>query len=247
MTCLLRGLWRVLCVVDFLVLTLLAWLLALLPAAWLGHCYRPLFHAWCRSFVQALGATIHVHQHYAGSLPRQYILIANHPSAFEDIGIPAVFPVTSLAKIEVRDWLIFGRISRAAGTLYVRREERESRRAALDAMIGFLRDGGSLVIYPEGGCHGRRLHTPFQRGAFAAAHASGVPIVPVFIHYEAQESFEWKGQTLPQKILQLARAPNRRVNMHVFDALLPQDYPDEGAMRDAALSLYQKWDERFLS
>lgn len=247
MTWLLRCLWRLLCVADFLLITLLAWLLACLPRALTRSWYASVFHIWCRAFCQALGASIHVHQRYSGSLPRQYILIANHPSAFEDIGIPACFPVTSLAKIEVRDWWIFGRISTAAGTLYVRREDRDSRQAALTAMIDALASGRNLGIYPEGGCHGRRLFPRFQRGAFAAARASGVAIVPVFIEYEAQESFEWQGQTLPQKIWQLATAPNRRVDMHVFEPLQPQDYASDDDMREAALRLYQAWDQRFLA
>ncbi len=44
---------------------------------------------------------------------------------FEDIGIPAVFPVHSLAKIEVRDWWLVGRISVASGSLYVERESKQ--------------------------------------------------------------------------------------------------------------------------
>lgn len=243
---LLRLAWRMLAVADFLVMTSIAWLLTFLPQKLRAAWYGAVFRSWCRSFCQALGASMHVHQRYSGRLPAHYILIANHPSAFEDIAIPALFPVTSLAKIEVRDWLVFGRISAAAGTLYVRREERESRQAALAAMIDWVGSGRNLAIYPEGGCHGRRLFARFQRGAFATSIASGVPIVPVFIEYEAQESFEWQGQTLIQIILQMARAPNRRVNLHVFDPLLPASYGDEIAMRDAAHALYQSWDQRFL-
>lgn len=246
MTYLFRLAWRMLAVADFLVMTVIAWLLTFLPKKCIAGWYGVVFRSWCRSFCQALGASMHVHQHYAGRLPTHYILIANHPSAFEDIGIPALFPVTSLAKIEVRDWFVFGRISAAAGTLYVRREERESRQAALAAMIEWVRSGRNLAIYPEGGCHGRRLFARFQRGAFAASIASGVPIVPVFIEYEAQESFEWQGQTLVQVILQMARAPNRRVNLHVFDPLQPASYVDEIGMREATYALYKNWDQRFL-
>lgn len=246
MSYLLQLAWRTVCLLDFIVMTLIAWLLACLPRRLTQSWYNHVFRTWCRTFCKALGASIHVHQHYAGSLPGHYILIANHPSAFEDIGIPAMFPVTSLAKAEVKNWFIFGRISAAAGTLYVKREERESRHAALAAMIDCIGRGHKLAIYPEGGCHGRRLFTRFQRGAFAAAITSGVPIVPVFIHYEAQDSFEWQGQTLVQIVMQMAFAPNRRVNMHVFDPLLPADHADEGSMRDAAHALYQTWDQRFL-
>lgn len=246
MTYLITFIWRVLTLVDFIVITAIAWLLTLLPGHGIGKHYVGLFRIWCRSFTQMLGTKIRVHQHYSAGLPQQYILIANHPSAFEDIGIPAVFPVTSLAKAEVQYWPILGRISSAAGTLYVKREEKESRQAALASMVDFLATGQNLAIYPEGGCKGRRLYERFLRGAFAASVTTGVPILPVFIHYEAQESFEWAGQTLPKKILELATSPNKQVNFHVFEPLKPENYLSEEAMRDATYALYQEWDARFL-
>ncbi len=70
--------------------------------------YYSLFRFWCRSFARALGVDLRLHQKNTRALPKHYILIANHPSAFEDIGIPALFPVHSLAKIEVRR-LVAGR------------------------------------------------------------------------------------------------------------------------------------------
>ena len=240
-----RCLQRTLALIDFLLLTLLAWSLACLPRALTRSWYFGLFRAWSCSFVRALGVQLFLHQHYTGQLPKQYLLIANHPSALEDIGIPALFPVVSLAKIEVADWWIFGRISRAAGTLYVKREDRESRHAALEALIAGLRSGVNICLYPEGGCKGRRLYTRFQRGAFAAACATGTPIVPVYLHYEAAEAFEWDGQTLIGKLWEIARSPNGRVNVHVFEPLRPGDHASEEALRDAAYALYQHWDRHF--
>ena len=101
---------------DFVAFTLLIWLLSWLP--WRGkHPVAGLFHAWCRSFVRALDVELRLHQMNLRPLPKRFILIANHPAAFEDIGIPALFDVVSLAKLQVQDWFVVGRISKAAGTL----------------------------------------------------------------------------------------------------------------------------------
>ena len=101
-------LWRFVMVLEFIAFTLVMYLLSYLPAA-LRPWYFRLFRYWCRSFVRALGIDLRLHQHNTRPLPERYILVANHPSAFEDIGIPALFPVHSLAKIEVADWWIVGR------------------------------------------------------------------------------------------------------------------------------------------
>lgn len=245
----LRGLgWLVLRVVDWLELTVFTAFMygtSYLPEPW-RRWYPRLFHAWCRAFVRAMGVDLRLHQKNARPLPRQYILISNHPSAFEDIGVPALFPVVSLAKIEVADWWIVGRISRAAGTLYLKRELRESRRAAFQRILDELAWGKNICVYPEGGCKGRRVQ-PFRRGIFDVSLRSGVPILPVFLHYEAQEDFEWLSpQTLPSKILQILATRNSRANYYVHDAIHPGDFPGKEQYCDHVHGLYLAWQAKYL-
>jgi lyso-ornithine lipid O-acyltransferase len=148
---------RVFLITDHVIFTSLLYLLSFLPSSILKRFYPRLFWAWSRSFVRALDVDLNLLQNNARPLPRQYLLIANHPSAFEDIGIPSLFNVHSLAKVEVRDWPIVGRISHAAGTLYVRREDRDSRREAYEDILQAVKEGKNVALYPEGGCKGRRI------------------------------------------------------------------------------------------
>ncbi|HSC78781.1 MAG TPA: lysophospholipid acyltransferase family protein [Chitinolyticbacter sp.] len=232
--------------IDLALFTLFMVLLALLPLSWLGV-YPRLFHAWCRCFVRALNVELRLHQHHARALPQHYILIANHPSAFEDVGIPALFPVVSLAKIEVRDWWLVGRIAAAAGTLFVQRENKDSRQAAQAALVEAVRAGHNIALYPEGGCKGRRLWNHFLYGAFTVSLETGVPIVPVFLHYEAQQAFEWADdETLLQKIWHIVTSPNPVANYHVFDAFDPADFVDREAYSAHVYRCYQGWQQRFL-
>ncbi|TJZ72925.1 lysophospholipid acyltransferase family protein [Chitiniphilus eburneus] len=161
---------------DLAVFTVAMALLARLPLAWLTGWYPRLFQRWCRAFVRALGVDLRLHQHYTGRLPERYILIANHPSAFEDIGIPALFPVTNLAKAEVRHWWIVGRIATAAGTLFVQREDKDSRQAAQAALIAAVRAGHNVAIYPEGGCKGDCCGTSFSMAPSACRWKPACPL-----------------------------------------------------------------------
>ena len=231
---------------DFLLLTLLVYLLSWLP--WPGtHPVARLFRPWCRAFVRALDVDLRVHQKHRRRLPKRYILIANHPSAFEDIGIPAAFDVVSLAKLQVQDWFVAGRIARAAGTLFVDRDNPESRQQVIQAMVDAVNAGQNIALYPEGGCKGRRLFKEFKSGAFDVSIRTGVPILPVFIHYEAQDDFEWQPPyTLPDKIRHIMTAVNNRANYYVYDVLDPKDYPDKYAMKAAAYALYARWDSQYL-
>ena len=247
MLLLLRFLCKLIGWVDFVLLTAFVYLLAWLP--WPGrHPVARLFPAWCRAFVRALDVDLRLHQKNRKRLPARFILIANHPSAFEDIGIPALFDVVSLAKLQVRDWFIAGRISKAAGTLYVDRDDPESRDHAIETMVNAVNSGQNIALYPEGGCKGRRLFKEFKSGAFEVSMRTGVPILPLFLHYEAQDDFEWQPPyTLPHKIWHMMTAVNNRANYYVYDIVDPKDYADKYAMKAAVYALYVKWDAQYLA
>ncbi|MBM5572833.1 MULTISPECIES: lysophospholipid acyltransferase family protein [Deefgea] len=244
---LIRCLIRSIALLDLAVFSLIMLLLSLLPQSVLLRFYPCLFHAWCRCFVSALGVSIRLHQHQRQALPEHYILIANHPSALEDVGIPSLFAVRSLAKIEVKDWFLVGKIATAAGTLYVQRENKASRQTAQAELIAAVQSGDNIALYPEGGCKGRRIADRFLFGAFAVSIATNTPIVPVFLHHEAQEIFEWRQkESLPQKLWAILTSPNSIVHYHVFDPLFPSDFADKESYCSSTHQQYLDWQRRFL-
>ena len=242
-----RVLWMGWCWCELVVLTVLLYAFSFLPKSWLYPWYFVIFRFWCRLFVSALGLNLKLHQKNISLLPKQYILIANHPSAVEDIGIPTLFPVYSLAKEEVRDWWWAGRINVAAGTLFVQRESAEARRMAVEQIETALKKGRNVALYPEGGCKGRRLFSSFRYGAFDISMRTGIPILPVFLHYESQDDFEWRNpQTLPQKLWHFMTSQNPCVNYYVYDAIDPKSFSSKEEYNQHVYNLYLKWQERYL-
>lgn len=233
--------------VDLVLFSVVMYGLAWVPGVSGGPIYHRAFRYWAQIFVRALGVKLMLHEKNLNPLPDNFILIANHPSAFEDIGIPALFDVHSVAKHEVAHWWIAGRISRAAGTLYVKRESKESRNAVAQQMLDELAGGKNIAIYPEGGCKGKRIYERFLYGAFDASIKSGVPILPVFLHYEAQDTFEWRDpQTLIHKIWHFMTASNPRANYYVYDAMYPADFEDKEHFSSAAREKYLEWQKEYL-
>jgi 1-acyl-sn-glycerol-3-phosphate acyltransferase len=231
---------------ELILLGIPLYLFSFLPGERRGNWYVHLFQHWCRAFVHALGVDLRLHQKNRKPLPERYLLIANHPSAFEDIGIPALFDVDSLAKIEVRDWWLVGRISVAAGTLFVARESRSSRAEAVRLIEQRLREGRNVSLYPEGGVMGMHLHDSFRHGVFDISLRTGIPIVPVFIHYESQQDFYWGRQTLPEKLLQLMHTRNNRANYYLYDAFEPADFTDKRSYNAAVHQQYLAWQRKYL-
>ena len=242
-----RFLYRLLCWIDFFLATFIMYILSWLPLKITNLWYPLLFRQWCKVFIRAMGVDLKLHQKNTKPLPEQYIVIGNHPSAFEDVGMPALFKARYLAKLELKDWFILGRISVHAGTLYVRREDKASRKQAAGQIREALKQGDSIGIYPEGGCKGKRIHLPFHFGAFDIALEHGIPILPVFLHYEAQETFEWTPyENLIQKIKAITFAPNRTANYYVFDPIEPNQFENKEILTIHVQNLYLEWQKKYL-
>lgn len=232
---------------DFIALTIVLYILSWVPRKFLVNWYFRLYRVWCRAFVRALDVDLKLHQKNLNEIPENYILIANHPSAFEDIGIPALFEVYSLAKIEVKDWWVVGRISSAAGNLYVERESRESRGQAAKTILEGAKKGKNIALYPEGGCKGKRIFESFRYGAFDVSMKSGIPILPVFLHYEAQDDFEWRNpHTLLDKIYHFLNTENSTANYYVFDAIDPAQFASKEEFTEYTWQLYKNWQNKYM-
>ena len=244
---LLKTLWIAWNWLELAVFTLLIYLLAWMPRSLIRSFYHKLFRVWCSMFVRALSVDLRLHQKNSKPLPKQFILIANHPSAFEDVGIPALFNVHPLAKAGVRKWWFAGRINVAAGTVFVKRSDRDSRRQAVESLIEVLEQGHSIALFPEGGCFGRRLRETFHAGAFDISIRTGIPLLPVFIHYEAQEVFEWMDPaTLPHKIWHIVTSPNDKANYYVYDAIYPEGQTNKFVFAESVRQKFLKWQEEYL-
>jgi len=242
-----RSAWLIWCWLELTLLTLILYILAWLPRSVNLFYYHKLFRFWCSLFVRALGVDLRLHEKNARPLPEQFILIANHPSAFEDVGIPALFNVYPLAKQGVREWFIVGRINYAAETIFVKRDNPDSRHAAVDQLMKKLEQGCNVVIFPEGGCKGRRIYSRFEYGAFDISLRTGIPILPVFLHYEAQETFEWRDpHTLLHKMWHFMTSQNNQANYYVYDAIYPAGFTDKQAYAEHVHNLYMQWQGRYL-
>lgn len=227
-------------------LSIVLYLLTFLPRFFSGRYYHFLSRVWCKIFVHALDVDLKLVHKNRNPLPRHYILIANHPSALEDFGVPALFDIYPLAKAGVRDWIILGRISDYAGTIYVKRGSADSRKSAKQALANAVSSGKNIVIFPEGGCKGARIYEKFHTGAFEISMQSGIPILPVFLQYIDQQAFTWAGQTLVQKLWQIFRAGNNEVNYYVHDAIYPDAFADKESYAKYAHSLFLDWQKDYL-
>ncbi|UCF93216.1 MAG: 1-acyl-sn-glycerol-3-phosphate acyltransferase [Desulfobacterales bacterium] len=113
-----------------------------------------------------------------------YIFMCNHQSNFDIPVILAHLPVQFrwLAKAELFKIPILSRSMRGAGYISIDRSNQESAFKSIKQAAQTVKDGVSVMIFPEGTRSRDGKIGPFKKGGFVLAVDSGVPIVPLIIH-----------------------------------------------------------------
>lgn len=113
-----------------------------------------------------------------------YIYMCNHQSNFD---IPVLLAYLSvqfrwLAKAELFKIPIFGQGMRGAGYISIDRSNRKSAMESLNKAARIIKNGVSVMIFPEGTRSDDGNIRSFKKGGFILAVDAGVPVVPVIIH-----------------------------------------------------------------
>lgn len=176
-------------------LVLIVFLLLSVPASFAGPLgarlrdfLAPLF---CRALCRLL--QIEVRQDRApGREPA--LLVANHVSWLDVIVLGRESSLCFLAKAEVASWPVLGRLARAQGCVFIDRSRRMTIPSVNRQIADRLREGRSVVLFPEAttsdGTRIQRFHAPhFQAAEDAMALDPGletVAIQPLAICYARQ-------------------------------------------------------------
>jgi len=109
--------------------------------------------------------------------------MSNHQSNFDIPVLLAHLPVQFrwLAKAELFKIPIFSRAMRGAGYVRIDRFNRESAIQSIKEAAAKMKDGVSVMIFPEGTRSHDGSIRPFKKGGFVMAVDTGVPIVPVIL------------------------------------------------------------------
>ncbi len=113
-----------------------------------------------------------------------FIYMPNHVSNFDIPVLQAYLPVQFrwIAKAELFKIPIFGYAMKRAGYISIDRFDRKGAIQSLNNAAEIIRNGTSVIIFPEGTRSQNQSIQSFKKGGFVLAVDSGVPIIPVIIH-----------------------------------------------------------------
>jgi len=162
---------------------------------------------------------------------RPAIFISNHASLFDPPLVVSTLPCRPVfvAKRELGQVPFLGWVIWLAGFIFIDRGDRRAARRSLTRAAERIRDGQSIVAFPEGtrSRDGRLL--PFKKGPFSLAFEAGVPVVPFAIQGGAE--------ILPKGTWRVRGGPYRLVMGTPLD---PGTFASPAALREAADSAVRR-------
>jgi 1-acyl-sn-glycerol-3-phosphate acyltransferase len=138
---------------------------------------------WAKSILTVSGIDVSIGGLSNIDPGRSYIFMSNHRSNFDIPVLLGCLPVQFrwLAKAELFKIPIFGRAMSGAGYVKIDRFNRESAIKSIDQVAAKMKNGVSVMIFPEGTRSEDGNVKPFKKGGFVMAVDSQVPIIPVIL------------------------------------------------------------------
>ena len=147
---------------------------------------------WLRWF----SAIVNLHIIKEGELPdRRAILVSNHISWLDIIVIGQYLPAYFVAKSDISSWPVIGYLARQAGTIFIRRGNKQHIKTTAEKMVWLLKQNSNIVAFPEGTTTKGDEVLNFHSSLFQPALLTKSAIQPVVLQYQgaAKESAPFIG------------------------------------------------------
>jgi len=173
---------------------------------------RAIFRAWSRGVLRILNARVEV----VGTPPEApFFLVSNHLSYIDIAVLGARLDCVFVAKADIDDWPIFGRLVRAVGTIYVDRTSKRDIPRVSALIHETMERGRGIVLFPEGTSTDGSTVLKFKPALLEPAVAAGVGVTTAALTYVTPPSTEparmaicwWGEMTFSDHALKLFRHP----------------------------------------
>ena len=151
------------------------------------------FRTWARAFARLAGMKIEV----IGPVPKPpFFLVSNHLGYMDIPAIRAVADGVFVAKAEIRDWFIAGKIISDMGMIFIDRQNRRDIPRAGAKIISRLSDGEGVIVFPEGTSTKGEDVLPFNSSFLQFAAQIDLPVSYCSITYRAREGERPASETI---------------------------------------------------
>lgn len=196
---------------------------------------------FCRLALKVLNFKVRVHNHPGPE--KSYLVVGNHLGFLDILVLSSVHPSLFITSVEMRHAPGLGLLTEMGGCLYVERRQRSRISQEIQEIREALKQGFSVVLYPEGTSSNGERVLPFKKSLIVSAAGTGVPILPVVINYRKVNgepmSHKWRDhvcwygdQTFPPAMLRILSLKSAEVDLDFCEEI---DIHSEDHRREIAV------------
>lgn len=194
---------------------------------WLKFCgfsrklqYRT-FRTWGKSILFVCGIKVN-----SNEIPNHshFILMPNHRSYLDIFIVSAVTPAAFVAKAELKNWPLLKPGAKITNTIFVSRSELQSLIATMNRIKESVNRGIPVVLFPEGTSYKGPLTKPFKNGSFKIAADTGIPVIPMAIHFKDENDAWVDDDTFLGHFFRQMSKPVTHVTIRFEKPLISADY-----------------------
>ena len=205
-----------------------------------GHLHAK--RIYCRAVLRCLGIRVTRSGGPIRNL-RGMLVVGNHTSWVDVFAIGALLPGSFVARADLVDWPAVGLLARLANVIPIERRSLQRLPGVVDTVAHRLRNGRTVVAFPEGTTFCGQDHGRFRPALFQAAVDTGRPVQPLRLTYHHRDGTPSTAtaflgdDSLWASVVRIARARRTVVHVDVRPLQLPGTTRSDLAARCQALCL----------
>ena len=181
-------------------------------------------------------------------IDKNYLIISNHMTYLDIMIMSSVVPSSFITSIEMKNTFFLGQIVTLGRCLFTERRGYKNLLNEIDEVEKVLKNGFSVVLFPEAkSTNGDRI-IPFKRAFFRAAKQAHTSILPVVINYlsiddeiittqNRDEVFWYDGMGFVSHFLNLCKKKKIKVELYFEESFSPEE--PSRKLRDKAFEKIQ--------
>ncbi|NNE35324.1 MAG: 1-acyl-sn-glycerol-3-phosphate acyltransferase [Rhodothermales bacterium] len=138
---------------------------------------------WGRALMFGFGVRVEADIRTTLDCDRSYVFVANHQNMLDIPLLASVLPCSFgfVAKAELERWPFLGMALKMSPSVFVASGDPRRSLASFQKAGREIREGRSVIVFPEGIRTYSPHLVPFKKSAFVLAAEAGVPVVPITI------------------------------------------------------------------
>lgn len=176
---------------------------------------------WGKSILFVLGVKI-----YRNELPKtkNFILMPNHRSYIDIFIVSGLTPAALVGKAEIKKWPFGSLGAKVTNSILVDRSEIKSLVTTMNKIKESVNQNIPVTLFPEGTTFKGPLTKPFKKGSFKIAADTGIPVIPMAIHYKDVNDAWVDKDTLVGHIFRQMGKPISKVYLRYGNPITNADY-----------------------